>query len=274
MKNILLLLLALAAAGPAASQQSAPKMSGNPLFPGWYADPEAIIFGDTYWIFPTYSDHFGAADSSSGFTDWQKERRAVAPYAPFLIQTFFNAFSSNDLTNWTKHSHVLDIKDVSWAAYAFWAPSIIEKQGRYFLFFGANDIRNNQEKGGIGIAVADNPAGPYKDYLGKPLVGEIVHGAQPIDQFVFHDSDGKYYLIYGGIIDKMETGRSVSWAEKCILEKIYRVKKPKTWGYMICSSLNPKVMTKPSMPFTNGISKRINQPVQLAGLQKPAVLKS
>ena len=198
MKNILLLLLALAAAGPAASQQSAPKMSGNPLFPGWYADPEAIIFGDTYWIFPTYSDHFGAADSSSGFTDWQKERRAVAPYAPFLIQTFFNAFSSNDLTNWTKHSHVLDIKDVSWAAYAFWAPSIIEKQGRYFLFFGANDIRNNKEKGGIGIAAADNPAGPYKDYLGKPLVGEIVHGAQPIDQFVFHDSDGKYYLIYGG----------------------------------------------------------------------------
>ena len=82
-----------------------------------------------------------------------------------------------------------------------------------------------------------------------------------------------YYLNCGGIMVKMETGRSVSWAEKCILEKIYRVKKPKIWGYRICSSLNPKVMTKPSIPFTNGISKRINQPVLLAGRQKPAVLK-
>lgn len=180
------------------AQEDNKKMSGNPLFPGWYADPEAIIFGDTYWIFPTYSDHFGIPDSSCCFTEWQKERRAVAPYAPFLMQTFFNAFSSKDLTNWTKHSHVLDIKDVSWAAYALWAPSIIEKEGQYFLFFGANDIRNNQEKGGIGIAVADNPAGPYKDYLGKPLIGEIVHGAQPIDQFIFRDRDNKYYLIYGG----------------------------------------------------------------------------
>ncbi|MEY2836113.1 MAG: hypothetical protein RLZZ557_1775, partial [Bacteroidota bacterium] len=30
-------------------------MSGNPLFPGWYADPEAVIFDNTYWIYPTYS---------------------------------------------------------------------------------------------------------------------------------------------------------------------------------------------------------------------------
>jgi hypothetical protein len=46
--------------------------------------------------------------------------------------------------------------------------------------------------------VADNPAGPYKDYLGKPLIGEIYNGAQPIDQFVFKDVDGQYYMIYGG----------------------------------------------------------------------------
>ncbi len=29
--------------------------SGNPIFPGWYADPEAAIFGSQYWIYPTYS---------------------------------------------------------------------------------------------------------------------------------------------------------------------------------------------------------------------------
>ncbi|MBS1610204.1 MAG: arabinan endo-1,5-alpha-L-arabinosidase, partial [Bacteroidetes bacterium] len=27
--------------------------SGNPVFPGWYADPEGIIFNKTYWIYPT-----------------------------------------------------------------------------------------------------------------------------------------------------------------------------------------------------------------------------
>jgi len=31
------------------------------------------------------------------------------------------------------------------------------------------------------------PEGPYKDYLGKPLVGKFHNGAQPIDQFVFKD---------------------------------------------------------------------------------------
>ena len=33
--------------------------------------------------------------------------------------------------------------------------------------------------------------------LGKPLINEIVNGAQPIDQFVFQDN-GTYYMYYGG----------------------------------------------------------------------------
>ena len=35
------------------------KMSGNPIFPGWYADPEGIVFGDEYWIYPTLSLLYG-----------------------------------------------------------------------------------------------------------------------------------------------------------------------------------------------------------------------
>jgi beta-xylosidase len=79
-----------------------------------------------------------------------------------------------------------------------WAPAIIEKQNKYYLFFSANDIQNDNEAGGIGVAVADNPGGPYKDHLGKPLIDKFYNGAQPIDQFVFKDADGKYYIIYGG----------------------------------------------------------------------------
>ncbi|RAJ79032.1 glycosyl hydrolase family 43 [Chitinophaga dinghuensis] len=164
------LLLALAFRG---SAQQVPQYSGNPVFPGWYADPEGTIFQQQYWIYPTYSDAYAR-------------------------QVFFDAFSSPDLINWTKHARILDTSAVRWARYAMWAPAIIQKGKQYFLFFGANDIQSDQETGGIGVAVADDPAGPYRDYLGKPLVDKFYNGAQPIDQFVFQDKDGQYYLIYGG----------------------------------------------------------------------------
>ncbi|MBD1421941.1 glycoside hydrolase family 43 protein [Sphingobacterium chuzhouense] len=144
----------------------------NPIFPGWYADPEGIVYDNTYWIFPTYS-------------------------APYEQQVFFDAFSSKDLVNWKKHSRIIDTSEVKWAHKAMWAPSIIEKDGKYYFFFSANDVHEG-EVGGIGVSVADRPEGPYKDLLGKPLINEIVHGAQPIDQFVFKDKDGQYYIFYGG----------------------------------------------------------------------------
>jgi beta-xylosidase len=102
---------------------------------------------------------------------------------------------------WTKHARILDTARVKWAHRALWAPAIVAKNGRYYLFFGANDYhpeKPNEPPGGIGVAVADHPAGPFKDYLGHPLVGTIENGAQPIDQFVFKDADGQYYLLYGG----------------------------------------------------------------------------
>ena len=147
--------------------------SGNPIIKGWYADPEAAIFKKKYWIFPTYSDKYNK-------------------------QVFFDAFSSSNLVSWTKHEHILDTAAIKWAKRAMWAPAIVEKDKKYYFFFAANDIQNNNEKGGIGVAVSDKPEGPFKDYLGKPLIDKFYNGAQPIDQFVFHDKDGQYYIIYGG----------------------------------------------------------------------------
>ena len=31
---------------------------GNPIFGGWYADPQIRRYGDTYWVFPTTSAKF------------------------------------------------------------------------------------------------------------------------------------------------------------------------------------------------------------------------
>lgn len=171
----------------------------NPIVPGWYADPEIDIVGQQYWIYPTWSadaDTPGAAKTFTAGQTWHRAQPDI--WAPFLKQTFLDAFSSPDLVHWTKHAHVLDIKDVSWAAYAVWAPSFVEKDGRYYLFLGANDIKNDSQLGGIGVAVSDKPQGPFKDALGRPLIGGIRNGAQPIDQFVFRDDDGRYYMYYGG----------------------------------------------------------------------------
>lgn len=147
--------------------------SGNPLFEGWYADPEGIIYDDTYWIYPT----------------WSK---------PFHEQVFFDCFSSKDLVTWEKHPRIIDTTEVKWATNAMWAPSVISKDGKYYFFFGANNIQKNGQPGGIGVAVADKPEGPYKDLLGKALIDTIVNHAQPIDQFVFRDNDSTYYMYYGG----------------------------------------------------------------------------
>ncbi len=166
-------LVALGISATPAASQAQPIRSGNPILPGWYADPEAHVFDRQYWIFPTYS-------------------------APYNAQTFMDAFSSRDLVTWTKHARVLDTANVRWAKRAVWAPSVIEKQGWYYLFFGANDIQNDNEVGGIGVARAKSPSGPFMDFLGKPLIDKFYNGAQPIDQMVFRDTDGAYYIIFGG----------------------------------------------------------------------------
>ncbi len=169
-KSIVLTVAALALATSGMAQKK--EMSGNPIFPGWYADPEAVVYNGEYWVFPTYS-------------------------APYEEQTFLDAFSSPDLVNWTKHPRVLDNSNVKWVRRAMWAPAVIHANNKYYLFFGGNDVHQG-EVGGIGVAVADRPEGPYKDALGKPLINEIVNGAQPIDQFVFKNDDGQYYMYYGG----------------------------------------------------------------------------
>ncbi len=167
-KNLLLAVVVLFVSAMAYGQKTA----GNPIAEGDYADPEGVVFGKTYWIYPTWSDRFEN-------------------------QLHFDCFSSKDLVKWTKHERIIDKSAISWLRLALWAPAAVEKDGKYYLFFGANDVHPG-EVGGIGVAVADKPQGPFKDLIGKPLINDIVNGAQPIDQFVFQDKDGTYYMYYGG----------------------------------------------------------------------------
>ncbi|NCT95027.1 MAG: family 43 glycosylhydrolase [Chitinophagaceae bacterium] len=172
-----LIVLLLLAASTISAQHKQP---GNPVIEGWYADPEGVILNKQYWIFPTYS-------------------------AKYKDQVFLDAFSSKDMVNWKKHARIIDTSIIKWAYMAMWAPAIVQKDQQYYLFFSANDIQSKKRNGkaddhngGIGIAVASQPEGPYKDHLGKPLINQFYNDAQPIDQYVFHDKDGQYYILYGG----------------------------------------------------------------------------
>lgn len=160
-----------------------PKMEErkNPVLTGYFADPEILYSEKTgkYYIYAT----------SDGFDGW-------GGY-------YFKTFSSNNLNEWKEEGVILDLKkDVSWADDNAWAPCIIEKKegkDRYKYYYYFSGGREGQPKK-IGVAVADDPAGPFTD-SGKPLIDfkpEGVKGGQEIDPDVFLDPVSKKSYIYWG----------------------------------------------------------------------------
>ena len=145
----------------------------NKIADGWHADPEARIYNGKYYIYATRS-------------------------APFEEQLNLDAYSSKDGKPWTKHESIIEMADFPYTEKAVWAPTIIDKNGKYYLIFAINDIHSDEEPGGLEIAVSDRPEGPFRSLMGKTLVGEIINGAQPIDAHLFKDDDGTIYLYYGG----------------------------------------------------------------------------
>ncbi|MFC8427387.1 family 43 glycosylhydrolase [Streptomyces sp. NPDC057253] len=138
----------------------------SPVLPGLNADPNIVRFGDTFYLYPT----------TDGFEGWSG--------------TQFKAYSSTDLVHWKDHGVILDLgPDVSWADSRAWAPTIAEKDGKYFFYFCAD--------ANIGVAVSDSPAGPFKDALGQPLLKAGQFSGQMIDPAVFTDDDGQSYLYWG-----------------------------------------------------------------------------
>ncbi|TWI67383.1 glycosyl hydrolase family 43 [Pseudoduganella lurida] len=143
-----------------------PRPAPPPALEGFTADPSIRVFGDTYYLYPT-----------SDKPHWQT--------------TDFSVWSSKNLVEWKKERMVLDVAhDVKWANIEAWAPDAIERNGKYYFYFCA--------QGQIGVAVGDSPLGPFKDALGKPLVGKGM-GIQSntIDPYPFIDADGQAYLYWG-----------------------------------------------------------------------------
>lgn len=188
-----------------------PQIAVNNVLPGQYADPDIDYLDGKYWIFPT-------TDGTEGWGG-----------------TVFHAWSSYDMVNWTDEGVILDVADDNpglnskgvqiasskWSDGNAWAPAIEEKNGKYYFYYcgrikseyldtyGVKNSDGNYNDKAIGVAVADNPAGPYTandaPIVYPKMMSDNLNGStdktkfsgQVIDPSVFTDDDGTSYLFFG-----------------------------------------------------------------------------
>ena len=147
----------------------------NPVADYWYADPESRVYGDTVYMYVTNS-------------------------LPFDDQLNLDLVTTKDLENFEVFRNILDMESYKGAYRAIWAPTVIDKDGKYYIIFAANDIHSEDEVGGLYIGVCGDPHGPFVNVFadGRPLLNKIYNRAQPIDAHLYKDEDGAIYLYYGG----------------------------------------------------------------------------
>jgi len=125
---LLLLILQIVAVEPSSAQ--------NPIIQTIYtADPAPMVWNDRLYLYTTHD-----ADASTWFTmdDWR-------------------VYSTNDMVNWTDHGVILSYSDFEWAKGDAWAAQCIERNGKFYLYVPMISRENN--RGAIGVAVADTPRG-------------------------------------------------------------------------------------------------------------------
>ena len=145
-------------------------LAQNPIIQTNYtADPAPMVYNGKLYLYTTHDE-----DGSTWFTmnDWR-------------------LYTTEDMVNWTDHGAVLAYSDFSWAKMNAWAAQAIERSGKFYIYV---PITTKENKGAIGVAVADSPYGPFYDPLGKPLISQ---SRDDIDPTVFIDDDGQAYLLWG-----------------------------------------------------------------------------
>jgi len=136
------------------------------------ADPAPMVYDGTVYLYTSHDE-----DDAAGFkmVDWR-------------------LYTSTDMVNWTDRGAVASLKTFPWALQSndAWAPQVIEREGKFYLYVPIS--APGSPKNVIAVAVADRPEGPFKDALGRALIG-------PADGFfdptVAIDDDGQAYLYWG-----------------------------------------------------------------------------
>jgi hypothetical protein len=150
----------------------------NPIIRDQFsADPSARVFNGMVYLYPS---HDILAREGRGRPGW------------FCMEDY-HVFSSSNLTDWTDHGVIVSQNKVNWVdstTFSMWAPDCIARNGKYYFYFPGNIKASTGRGFGIGVAVADNPAGPYTPQP-EPIIN--VRG---IDPCPFIDKDGQAYIYY------------------------------------------------------------------------------
>ena len=152
----------------------------NPIIQTCFtADPAPLVYDSTIYV---YVGH----DSAS------------APDDSYLMRAW-KCYSSKDMVNWTDHGVVLPTRDISWSGGEADAAEVDYHDGKFYYY------TSTPGPGGtaVGVAVADNPLGPFID-IGQPLISagsmtgcNATHSWRGLDPTVLIDDDGQAYLYTG-----------------------------------------------------------------------------
>ncbi len=159
-----LMLAALPMAGVAQKAAYNTPGAGNPVLPGYFADPTVKKFGDTYYIYAT-TDGSGAGFGPAQL--WQ----------------------SKDFKNWT-------LSPMNWPdSHWIWAPDVMQNSadGKYYYLYC--------QPCQLHLGVGETPRGPWKNVLGESeavlVPDRFVTNAITLDGQTFQDDDGKVYMYWG-----------------------------------------------------------------------------
>jgi xylan 1,4-beta-xylosidase len=139
--------------------------TGNPLLPGYFADPTIFKSGDTYYIFATTD---GVRLASGEPQVWR----------------------SKDFVNWYDQEF-----DLPFSLSNVWAPDIIKSSnGKYYYFHGNCEAGCN-----VYGYVSDSIMGPWErlNNEGPMFTPDTLDGLPALDQHYFLDDDGALYVYYG-----------------------------------------------------------------------------
>jgi beta-xylosidase len=128
----------------------------------------------------------------------------------------FSVYSSTNLVDWKYENQVyFGNKEDSWCISAFWAPECYKINGKYYLFYSANwrvNPTNEGENFLIGVAVSDQPTGPFIDIKNEPIFDP---GYPIIDANVYQEDNGDFYLYYSRACYKHPVDSEIAeWAKK------------------------------------------------------------
>lgn len=136
--------------------------AGNPIVPGYFADPTIRQFGDTFYLYAT-TDGTG---------------NGYGPAQVWVSKDFVNW--KNIVMNWPTTEVV-------------WAPDVVQQPDGTFRYYYCRPCE-------VLVGESSSPVGPWRNVLGRDdavlVPDRFVHNAITLDPQLFRDEDGQEYLYF------------------------------------------------------------------------------